>query len=230
MGITTEPGDRTRPWLITAGAAIAWAGFTCVVLHLVSGRNPVTDTLSSYAYANGGEMLGASMLALAVGSLALLGALCAARAAGGLTRLLFGTWSAGLATAAVFRASYPEHSNPLSGQIHLYSCMLAFVSLPAAGFSLLDRFSGAARKQLARLTGFATAALALFGVTYALPWLIPIGLVQRTALATDLALLCGILVLIAKNACIQAATTPSLIDEAGLSDDRPTGGGGVVVR
>ncbi|KAA9164918.1 DUF998 domain-containing protein [Amycolatopsis acidicola] len=229
MGTTTEPGERARPWLITAAAALAWACFTCLILHLVSGRNPVTDTLSSYAYGDNGGMLGASMLALAVGSLALLGALCVTGAVRGLTRLLLGTWSAGLATAALFPASYPDHPHPLSGEIHLYSCLAAFLSLPAVGFTLLDRFSGVARTWLGRLTGLSAAALGLFGVGYALPWLIPVGLVQRTALVADLVLLCGILVLVAQ-ACIQQRATASLVDKAGIHADRPAGGGGIVLR
>jgi hypothetical protein len=202
MGITTESRERTKPWLIAATAAIAWAAFTMTVLHLISNHNPVTDTLSSYAFTDRGTgMLAASMLALAAGSLAVLGALHTAEiAVSGTTRLLFGTWCAGLAAAALFPASYASHPNPVSGEIHQYSCLIAFLSLPALGFSLLDRISELPGSALvARLTVAATAALLLFGVSYALPWLLPVGLTQRVTLIIDVALLCSVVALVRKS-------------------------------
>lgn len=113
MGISGGlPGERTRPWLLVAHVAIGWGLFAVLILHVVSGRNPVWATLSSYALTDGGVgLLGASMIAIAVGSVALLGAL---RAAGHrlsrTTRVLFWAWSSGLVAAALFPASYPSGS------------------------------------------------------------------------------------------------------------------------
>ena len=75
----TEQGKRTRPWRLVALGAIGWGLFTAVVLHIISSHNPVYDTLSSYTVTDRGEgMLAASVLSLAIGSLAVLGALHAA--------------------------------------------------------------------------------------------------------------------------------------------------------
>jgi len=179
-----------------AAVAVAWAGFTMIVLHLVSSHDPLTDTLSSYAFTDHGTgMLGASILATALGSLATLAALRSAGiAVSGTSQALFGTWSLGLSAAAIFPASYPAHPDPVSGQIHFYSCLLAFLSVPPLGFSLLNRIS-AGRVALRRLSVVATLTLMLFGVCYALPWLLPVGVVQRLALLVDVALICTLIVI-----------------------------------
>ncbi|WAL65311.1 DUF998 domain-containing protein [Amycolatopsis cynarae] len=204
MGITSEQGDRTRLWLIAAAVAIAWSGFTMTVLHLISGHNPVTDTLSSYAFTDRGTgMLAASMLALAAGSLALLAALSTTSVpVRGTPRILFGTWSAGLTLAAFFPASYDSHPDPVSGEIHLYSCLVAFLSLPALALCLLERFARfhevPGRRLLARLSYAAVACLLVFGLCILCPWLLPVGVVQRATLAVDVALLCSIIAVLWK--------------------------------
>jgi hypothetical protein len=69
-------------------------------------HNLITDTLSSYAFTDHGT----GLLALATGSLALLGGLRTTDIhLSRTTQLLFGTWSAGLAIAAHFPASYADH-------------------------------------------------------------------------------------------------------------------------
>lgn len=80
---------------------------------------------------------------LSIGSLTALGALAAAGIPlSRTTKLLFVLWSLGLAAAAIFPASYPEFPDPVSGEIHLYACLIAFLSLPAAGFTLRDNLRG----------------------------------------------------------------------------------------
>ncbi|WP_312871651.1 DUF998 domain-containing protein [Amycolatopsis acididurans] len=183
-----------------ATAALAWAAFTMTVLHLISSHDPLTDTLSSYAFTDRGTgMLGASILATAIGSLATLAALSAAGiAVSGTSRALFGTWSLGLGAAALFPASYPEHPNPVSGEIHQYSCVIAFLSLPALGFSLLDTLPSG-RRAVRGISAGATLMLLLFGIGYALPWLLPVGFVQRLALIVDVALICSLIVIARRN-------------------------------
>jgi hypothetical protein len=195
MGISRENGARPNVWLIVSAASIGWGVATIAVLHLISSHNPVFDTLSSYAYTDRGTgMLAAGMLSLSFGSAALLGAL----RAGGIrvtrtTGLLFCTWSLGLATAALFPASYPDHPHVLSGEIHQYSCLIALLSLPAIGFSLLEKFHDA---PLIRRTVASAGSLVVFGASYLCPWLLPIGLTQRIALGIDVALLCRLLTLV----------------------------------
>lgn len=177
-----------------------------VLLHLTIPRNPVLATLSSYAITDPG-MLATAILSIALGSLAILGALTAAHIPlGRTTKILFGCWSGGLILAAAFPASYPESPNPLSGEIHQYSCLLAFLSLPAIGYSLLDRVRplptlSRPRATLARWTRYSLAALVLFGLSYLLAKhpttpvladlaaILPVGLTQRVALIVDIGLL-----------------------------------------
>jgi hypothetical protein len=202
----TEQGNRTRPWTFVALGAIGWGLFTAVVLHVISSHDPVYDTLSSYTVTDRGEgMLGASVLSLAVGSLAVLGALHAAGVPlSRTTRLLLALWSLGLAAAAVFPASYPAAPDPVSGEIHLYACLVAFCSLPGAAISLLEGLRGRPERvavvHAIRLTAVAFAVFALSFVFVRLseagiePFpevsnALPIGLTQRALLLADVVLL-----------------------------------------
>lgn len=224
----TSPVARIRPWLITSAAAICWGLLTIVVLHLSSSRNPVLDTLSSYVITDRGTgMLALGLLSVALGSLAILGALDAARIPlGRTTKILFGCWSGGLILAATFPANYRGSANPFSGEIHQYSSLLAFLSLPAIGWSLLDRLRSVRalarpRATLARWTRYSLAALLLFGLSYLLakysttPVLadladvLPVGLTQRIAIIVDIGLLCSVLAV-----AIRAATNHRVIAAA----------------
>jgi hypothetical protein len=210
----TSPAARTRPWLIASVVAISWGMLTIVVLHLVSSHNPVLDAISSYAFSDQAPgLLAVSILSVAIGSVTTLGALSAARVPLSRTiRVLFVSWSGGLTLAAAFPASYAEFPNPVSGEIHQYSCLIAFLSVPAAGFSLLDRLRTVPslsrnRDILARWTRYSTASLVLFGISYLLakfpdvPVLsqlsvvLPVGLTQRATLIVDIGLICSMLLL-----------------------------------
>ncbi|MDQ0377793.1 DUF998 domain-containing protein [Amycolatopsis thermophila] len=205
MGISgATPGDRARPWLLAAHVAIGWGLFTVFILHVVSGRNPVWDTLSSYALSDGGVgLLGAGMIAIAAGSAALLGALRAAgHRLGPATHILFWAWSSGLVAAALFPASYPERFNPVSGQIHEYACTVAFLSLAALGWTLPERLR--THPAIVRLTLLSLGGVLLFGVSYLMPGVLPVGLSQRLALAADI----GLLVTIARAVTVVVPANP----------------------
>lgn len=199
-------GPRSRPWRLVAAAAIGWGLFTAVVLHLISSHNPVYDTLSSYAFTDHGTgMLAASILSLAVGSLAVLGALNAAGVPLSRTaRLLITLWALGLTAAALFPASYPENPDPASGEIHLYSCLVAFLSLPGAAIAMRDGLRGRPeRAWLGRSIALTAASFALFGISFIFVRLdeagvqpfhtladaLPIGLLQRVMLVVDIVVL-----------------------------------------
>jgi hypothetical protein len=201
-----EAGRRTRPWRLVALGAIGWGLFTAVVLHVISSRDPVYDTLSSYTVTDRGEgMLGASVLSLAVGSLAVLGALQVAGVPlSRTTRLLLTLWALGMAAAAIFPASYPEAPDPVSGEIHLYACLTAFCSLPGAAISLLEPLRGRPeRVALVRAIRLTAAAFALFATSFVFVRLseagvapfreisdaFPIGVMQRLLLLADIVLL-----------------------------------------
>ncbi|WP_240325256.1 DUF998 domain-containing protein [Amycolatopsis thermalba] len=180
--------------------AIGWGLFTAVILHVVSGRNPVWDTLSSYALAEGGVgLLGASMIAIAVGSVALLTAVKAAgHRLSRTTQVLFWAWSTGLVAAALFPASYPERFDPVSGQIHEYACAIAFLSLAALGWTLPARLR--THPAITRLTLLTLGGVLLFGVSYLVPGVLPVGLAHRLALAADI----GLLITIARAVAVPA--------------------------
>jgi hypothetical protein len=206
----TEQGKRTRPWRLVALGAIGWGLFTAVVLHIISSHDPVYDTLSSYTVTDRGEgMLAASVLSLAVGSLAVLGALHAAGVPlSRTTRVLLALWSLGMAAAAVFPASYPEAPDPVSGEIHLYACLVAFLSLPGAAISLLETLRGRPeRAAVVRAIRLTAVAFGLFAISFVLVRLseagigpfreisdaFPIGVTQRGLLLADVVLLCTLL-------------------------------------
>lgn len=215
----SQAAVRTRPWVIASGAAVGWSLFTMLVLQFVSSHDPIRDTISSYAVTNnGGGMLEASVLSVAIGSIALLGALLAAGIPVTRTaRTLLLSWSLGLVTAALFPASFGDRVDTASGKIHQYACLIAFLSLPGVGFSLADRLRESPALQrmrtiLLRLTWISIGALALFGISYivaAFPegsligdvsiWL-PVGFAQRIALLSDIALLAGMIWLAANAA------------------------------
>src|SRR6266496_5843469 len=164
--------DRTRPWLLASAWSLLTSVGIIVVLHIISSHNPALDTLSSYAFTDrGGGMLAMGIFALSAGSLTVLGSLRAARVTiTRSTRTLFGTWSGSLALAATFPASYKEFPNPVSGEIHQYSCLVAFLSAPAIGASILKglRDNVAPARSLRRWTLLSAASLIPFGVSYLL--------------------------------------------------------------
>ncbi|WP_232376393.1 DUF998 domain-containing protein [Amycolatopsis aidingensis] len=217
--VAGELTGRTRSWLVSSTAAIGWAAFTMVILHIVSSHDPIRDTISSYAITDrGGGMLEASVLSLAIGSLALLGALLSSGAEPPRTaRILLLSWAAGLITAALFPASFTASTDPATGEIHQYASLIAFLSLPGVGFSLADRLRevpelARTRMLLRRLTALSVLSLAVFGLSYVaadfpgapvlaqISAVLPVGLAQRVALLADLALLAGLSLLAVRTA------------------------------
>lgn len=204
---------RTRVWTVAASAGLCWGLFTLVILHVVSSFNPLTDPLSRYAFTDqGGGMLEASLLSVAVGVIAVRGAVLSS----GLpvtrtTSTLVYATSTGLATAALFRATFSPEIDPISGRIHQYASVVAFASLPAIALSLLDaiRATPALRRTavvLTRLLRVALISLALFGLSYVADALatrpvfgtlgdvIPVGFTQRIVFVVDFSLLTALLV------------------------------------
>jgi Protein of unknown function (DUF998) len=223
----TSVPAATRPWLLASALAIAGSMLAFVVLHLVSPRDPVQDAVSLYAFTEQVPgLLAISMVLLAVGSATTLGALAAARVPlDRTTWFLFVLWCGGLVVAAAFPVSHGESPDLLSGEIHQYACVVAFLSIPAIAFALLGRTRGIValahnRAIVARWTRYSAASLALFGASYLLAkcpdvpviselsTILPVGLTQRVALIVDFGLLCAIL-LLARAACAPAGTINS---------------------
>lgn len=160
--------------------------------------DPVRRTISEYALHETAWVFNSGVLALAIGSLAVLLALARAgvtrlNSLGGLGLLL---WCVGLAAVVYF----PKHNWALgpsnNGHVHRAASLIAFVSLPVGALLIAWawRWYGAWRGRALFTAGFAALALLLFGViigAFALQpftgvrwWqLIPLGAVER-ALAT----------------------------------------------
>lgn len=219
---------RTRAWTIGAGAGLSWALFTLVILHVVSSFDPLSDPLSRYAFTDSGAgMLEASLLSVAVGVIALRGAVTSSGLP--MTRttstLMYAT-STGLATAALFPATFSPDIDPISGRIHQYASVIAFASLPAIALSLLDavRATQALHRVATALTWLlrvALVSLGLFGLSYVADALagwpvfgtlaetLPVGFTQRIVFVVDFCLLAVLLM-----AAMRSARTHAPSDES----------------
>ncbi|GAA1205915.1 DUF998 domain-containing protein [Prauserella alba] len=226
--VHTADVARTRAWTIAAAAGLGWALFTLIILHSVSSFDPLTDPLSRYAFTDrGAGMLEASLLSAAVGVVAVRGAvLSAGLPVSRTTSTLVYATSTGLATAALFPATFSSEIDPVSGRIHQYASVVAFASLPAIALSLLDVMR--ATPVLARVASALTwllrvalVSLALFGVSYVADALsgvpgfalvadtMPVGFTQRIVFSVDLALLAVLLVGAMQGARASAAAPAS---------------------
>ena len=188
--------------LASIGLAGIVAGPVAVgLLHVMPPTDridPVRRTISEYALHETAWVFNAGVLALAVGSLAVLAALAKAgvtrlNSLGGLGLLM---WCVGLAAVVYF----PKHNWALgpsnNGHVHRAASLIAFISLPVGALLIAWawRRYGAWRGRALFTAGFAVLALLLFGIiigAFALQpftgvrwWqLIPLGAVER-ALAT----------------------------------------------
>ncbi|GAA2376763.1 DUF998 domain-containing protein [Nonomuraea africana] len=157
--------------------------------------DPMNVTISEYAVADRGGVTEVAMVAMGLGSFALLAGL---RAAGapirGLPERLLMVWSGALIVAAIIPTSPIGTDLTLTAEIHRYVSVAAFVSLPAAGALLVPRLAADERwKAIARPVEWVALAggLGLLAITYvALPGdRVLIGLVERGLLAAEVALL-----------------------------------------
>ncbi|EID54044.1 DUF998 domain-containing protein [Saccharomonospora xinjiangensis] len=219
---------RVRTWTFAATAALGWALFTLTVLHLVSSFDPITDPVSRYAFTDSGKgMLEASLLSFAVGVVAVRGALLASGLRLGRTAtILFFAAALGLAAAALFPATFTSDIAPVSGLIHQYASLVAFLAVPGVALCVLDQLrdtdesSRGTRRVLVWFTSAAIGLLILFGASYlagkmalaasslsSLPALIgslPEAALQRLVFVVDFALLATLLTLANRTAISRA--------------------------
>jgi hypothetical protein len=149
--ITGRPSAVERAALPSAGLTLLSVGSLLILLlHVLppSDRvNPMTRTISEYALGANGWMFDLGVLALAVGSMAVLAGLVRAgvvRALGG-TSLFITLWSASLTVLVIFeKYDYQNGGHTgASGMIHRMASLVAFLSLPLA---VLLASRGAARR------------------------------------------------------------------------------------
>jgi hypothetical protein len=182
-----------RLGIVASVGAVAILG----VMHLVgpsSAVDPVRRTISEYALVPGGWLFDVAVVVLALGSAAVLGALVAV----GLTRalsapsVLVGLWCVGLLLVVAFEKTNWSIGPSVSGYIHRYASLAAFVALPVGALLLVRHWRGDRRwRAFTRpVTALSTLALASFlpivvaiaarGVL-AVPWwrAVPLGLLER---------------------------------------------------
>lgn len=190
--------------LALAGLITSAAGTVAVIaLHLVphNGQlDPLRRTISEYALHDTGLVFNGALIALAIGSVAVLaalvrGGLTAWWSAGGIGMLL---WCAGIAAVVYF----PKHNWSVgpsaSGTIHRVASLTAFIALPLAAIAIawVRRREVAAKWTLA----FAVLSLVSFGIIVGafvaqpltgVRWwrVIPLGLTERTVAAFEVATL-----------------------------------------
>ncbi len=188
-------GARTagRLGMVAGVGAVAILG----VMHLVgpsSAVDPVRRTISEYALVEGGWLFDVAVVALALGSAAVLGALVTV----GLTParsappVLLGLWSVGLLLVVVFEKTNWSIGPSVAGYIHRYASLAAFVALPVGTLLLVRRWRGDRRwrgftRPLTVLAALALAAFLPIVVAIAargvlgVPWwrAVPLGLLER---------------------------------------------------
>jgi len=197
--VTPAPqADRVvRSGACAGVAAVALALVVIGVMHLVgpsSRVDPVRRTISEYALLEGGWLFDVAVVLLALGSAGVLAALVAARLtpARSLPVVLLGAWCVGLLLVVAFEKTNWSIGPSVSGYIHRYASLVAFLALPLGALLLVRRHRGDPATRPLRigvrwgswlaLASFLpiVGAIALRGVI-GLPWwrAVPLGLLER---------------------------------------------------
>ena len=135
--------DGRRTWALLAIVSFVAALLPMVYLHLESSGqlNPIRHTISDYVFANqGSRYFDTSLVALTVGSVALMVGLAGAGIVRGLLlTALVSVWCVGLAVALVFPTDPAPTVQSISGTVHRWAAIFFFPCLSAAGFLLARR-------------------------------------------------------------------------------------------
>ncbi|WP_329047431.1 DUF998 domain-containing protein [Amycolatopsis sp. NBC_01488] len=180
--------------LAIASVAAAFVVVGYLTTALGGQVDPIRDPVSDYEFHGAGAPLFvAAVLLLISGGLAVIAAMGHADLPRGrAVRVLFGLWCAGLSLVAVFPANRSTADPTVPGDIHWFGGAVYFTCLPAACWLLArslrgnPRWNRAARRiRWSAAAGVVTAAA--FGVSQFARSL-PAGLLERLALAAELAL------------------------------------------
>ncbi|MDD7937338.1 DUF998 domain-containing protein [Actinomycetospora lutea] len=187
---------------VAPGARIGLAGVLLALvvigaMHLVgpsSRVDPVRRTISEYALLPGGWVFDVAVVGLAVGSAGVIAALVAAglARARSLPVVLLGAWCVGLLLVVAFEKTNWSIGPSVSGYIHRYASLVAFIALPLGSLLLARRHRhdaaarpfriGARVGSWLALASFVpiVGAIALRGIT-GVPWwrAVPLGLLER---------------------------------------------------
>jgi hypothetical protein len=196
-GVTTTlrlPRAETFSRLAIASVAAAFGVVGYLTAALGGQVDPIRDPVSDYEFHGAGAPLFVvAVLLLISGGLAVIAAMGhAGLPRGRAVRVLFGLWCAGLSLVAVFPANPSAFDPTVPGEIHWFGGAVYFTCLPTACWLLARSLRGNRRWNRAapRIRWFAAAGVvtaAAFGVSQFAQSL-PAGLLERLALAAELAL------------------------------------------
>lgn len=196
--------DRGKPLFVRplalltlagAGAATALGVFAHVDAD--AGLNPLALTISDYAVSDRGGAMDAAMLILGLSSLTLPVALWLRGLARRPVLALLSVWALGM-LAAAFVPTDPPGAPEMTpaGYAHRYLSVAAFVSLPIAGTLLLRAMPARAVRGLA--VASAVGLLMLLYVAFPGERVL-MGLVERSLVLTELALLAAMTLPLARR-------------------------------
>lgn len=192
----TGRAEAALGWLAVLGALISVAVILALDLFtgsgLVRGRGLRSLTISEYVYTDFGWAFDLGVIALAVGSVALLVTLLRTHQLrpGGPGSILLALWAIGLAGIVAF----PKHNWSVgpstSGSIHRVASLVAFIALPIAVLVIVRRRQRRESRAASAAFWLALGGLAFLGVllgavvvggiTGGSWWrIIPLGLVER---------------------------------------------------
>ncbi|CAM3320391.1 DUF998 domain-containing protein [Kibdelosporangium persicum] len=174
-------------------ALLASAGALLITAYLnfawVQQVDPLLDPVSDYVFHNG-LLFVASVLSLMAGGFAVTTGM--KRAGIDYPKVAFGLWFAGLALVAIFPGNPSVDVSTVAGEIHRFGGAMFLASLPVACWLLARTMAAdpvwtvaAGPIRAVAVVGALTAAS--FGASQFVVWL-PLGLLERFALAAEIAL------------------------------------------
>ncbi|MDF5757291.1 DUF998 domain-containing protein [Spongiactinospora sp. TRM90649] len=204
----TKAQSNLKGLVITGFSAVVVGAAGMLGLHLGTGLDPLHGLISEYAFQPGGWLLGASLTSFAIGAALFSAAMI--RAAGcRRVAWLVAAWGLCMFLVGTFPTDPPGLAMSMSGEIHRYAALVAFLAMPLAGL-LPARLLGRDRSAVAIrvLSGIALVCLVSVLVPYALRFAgipmsnedIPAGLTQRLVVVTEL----GVLVLLGRDLLVRA--------------------------
>ncbi|SDH38715.1 Protein of unknown function [Sinosporangium album] len=184
--------------LITAGfTAIITGSVAMLTLHAGADLSPLHTLISEYAFIAEGWLLEASLTLLGVGAV-LFGWVAFRRGADVGAALLVALWGLCILLVGAFPTDAPGLPLSLSGGIHRYAALVAFIAMPLAGLLIAGRYRDSRwARRVRHLSVAASGALVLVVMPYIIRMFgieisnedIPAGLAQRLVVITEVGVL-----------------------------------------
>ncbi|WP_219510227.1 DUF998 domain-containing protein [Nonomuraea ceibae] len=181
--------------LVSGFTAIGTGAGAMFTLHAETGLDPMHTVISEYAFQAAGWLLPLSLTLFAVGSTLIAEAVRRAGADRCVVALLL-VWGASMFLIGAFPTDPPGVELSLSGAVHRYAAFVAFLVMPVAGL-LLARARVRHARAVRVLSTIALVALVAVVIPYVVRMFgiplanedFPAGLIQRTVVVTELAVL-----------------------------------------